>query len=297
MTQHIENSGFANFGTANISGSAFGPHAVVTNHGPGQREAERPRAGIGVVTILAEEAAAVRDVLGLRPDPDGTPDSDVGTVRSAGRQVVVAAVRALAPGEGAAVSAVNRLRARYRPAAIILAGIGGGIHPAVRTGDVVTATRVICYDARKETPAGVVRRGIEFQAPALAGHAAGQFFTAHGDPALLNGPDSRPFRVHYGPIGSGNAVIADQASQIRAWLRHYNDKILAIDMEASGFAMACHDDPDGPPPPWLIIRGISDDASAAKNDDHHQAAAIHAALALREIIPHLPLPPDRSAAR
>jgi adenosylhomocysteine nucleosidase len=114
----------------------------------------------------------------------------------------------------------------------------------------------------------------------------------------LHGPETnRDFQVHHGPIGSGNAVISDSASQIRGWLRHYNDKILAIDMEASGFAMACHDDPDSTPPPWLVIRGISDDASPTKNDDHHQAAAIHAALTLREILPYLPLQHEHPTAR
>jgi adenosylhomocysteine nucleosidase len=292
MTQHIENSGVAIFGgTANISKSAIGPGAVVNNQGTRQQEAGRSQASIGVVTILAEEAAAVRKVLGLHPAPDGTPNTDLGTICSVGRQVTVAAARALNPGEGAAVSAVGRLRVRYHPAVMILAGIAGAVHPSARNGDVVVATRVICYDVRKETPGGAIRRGIEFQAPASVGHAAGQFFTAHGDPALLHGSDaSRAFRVHYGPIGSGNAVIADEESEIRKWLRHYNDKILAIDMEASGFAMACHDDPDSTPPPWLVIRGISDDASPRKNDDYHQVAAVNAALTLVEILPYLPLP-------
>jgi adenosylhomocysteine nucleosidase len=298
MSQHIENSGVVILGgTGNISKSAIGPGAVVNNHGTGREAGSRPEAAIGVVTTLAEEAAAIRNVLGLHPAPDA-PGTDLGTVRAAGRQVTVAAARALHPGEGAAVSAVSRLRACYRPSVMILTGIAGAIHPSVRNGDVVVATRVICYDQRKETPAGTMRRGAEFQAPATVGHAAGQFFTAHGDPALLPGTDpAMAFRVHQGPIGSGNAVIADEESEVRKWLRHYNDKILAIDMEADGFAMACHDDPGSTPPSWLVIRGISDDASASKNDDHHQVAAINAALTLIEILPYLPIQADRPAAR
>jgi adenosylhomocysteine nucleosidase len=165
-------------------------------------------------------------------------------------------------------------------------------HPSVRVGDVVVATRVIGYDLRKETPAGIIRRGREWQAPAAATHAVGQFFTAlGGDSAELHGGDAtQALRVHSGPIGSGNAVIADERSATRAWLRDYNDKILAIDMEAAGFATACHDDPDGSPPPWIIIRGISDDASPRKNDGHHQTAATNAARVLRELLAYLPPP-------
>lgn len=295
MTQHTENSGFImRGGTANINGSAIGRDAVVNNISSRQPEAGHPGASIGVVTVLAEEAAAVRDVLGLHPAPDGTPGTDLGTVRAADRPATVAAARALAQGQEAAVAAVARLRDRYHPAVFLLVGIAGAIHPSVRVGDVVVATRVICYDLRKETPADIIRRGSELQAPAVATHAVGQFFTAHGgDPAELYGWDAaKAFRVRYGPIGSGNAVIADERSKTRDWLRHYNDKILAIDMEAAGFATACHDDPVGNPPPWIIIRGISDDASSRKNDDHHQAAAVNAARTLRELLPCLPLPPD-----
>jgi adenosylhomocysteine nucleosidase len=294
VTQRIENSGMAILGgTASINNSAVGPGATIHNHQAKQQEPGHPQVTIGVVTILAEEAAAVRDVLGLRPAPDGT----LGAVRIAGQHVTIVATRALHPGEEASVSAVSRLRARYRPAVMILSGIAGAIHSSVRIGDVVVATRVICYDVRKETSEATIRRGMELQAPAAAGHAAGQFFTAH-DPALLRGTvTDRDFQVHHGPIGSGNAVISDSASQVRGWLQHYNDKILAIDMEAGGFAMACHDDPDNTPLPWLVIRGISDDASPAKNDDHHQAAAIHAALTLREILPYLPLQHEHPTAR
>src|SRR5262249_53169821 len=153
-------------------------------------------------------------------------------------------------GQEATVAAVARLRAHYHPAVFLLAGIAGAVHPNVRVGDVAVATRVICYDLRKETPAGIIRRGAELHAPAAATHATGQFFTARGsDPAELYGWDAaQAFRVHGGPIGSGNAVIADEGSKTRDWLRNFNDKVLAIDMEAAGFATACHDDPDGSPP-------------------------------------------------
>ncbi len=297
MTQPSGNHGIINNGTISMRDFvAAGRDATIYNVERARPETARQEASIGVVTVLAEEAAAIRHVLGLHPAPDGTPGIDLGTVHAAGRPATVAAARSLAQGQDAAAATVARLRACYHPAVFILAGIAGAIHPDVRVGDVVVATRVISYDLRKETPAGVIRRGGELQAPAMATHAMGHFFTAHGgDPAGLHDWDGpQAFRVHYGPIGSGNAVIADERSAIRAWLRDYNDKILAIDMEAAGYAAACHDDPDGHPPPWIIIRGISDDASRRKDDEHHQSAAINAARTLRELLPYLPLPPEHS---
>lgn len=297
MTQPSGNRGFINPGTITMRDMIMpGRDAVVTNYERAQPETGGREACVGVVTVLAVEAAAVRDVLGLHPAPDGTPGIHLGTVRAAGRPATVVAARSLDQGQETAVAAVARLRARYHPGVFILAGIAGAIHPSVRVGDVVVATRVIGYDLRKETPAGIIRRGSERQAPAAATHAVGHFFTAlGGDSAELPGGDAaQASRVHYGPIGSGNAVIADERSTIRAWLRDYNDKILAIDMEAAGFATACHDDPDGGPPPWIIVRGISDDASPRKNDGHHQTAATNAARVVRELLAYLPLAGDHA---
>ena len=92
-----------------------------------------------------------------------------------------------------------------------------------------------------------------------------------------------------GPIGSGNAVVADRDCEILTYLARYNDKILAVDMEAGGVSQAWHDQPataqrtQG----WVVVRGISDDAGRDANDDHHHAAAQHAAIVVRELLPYL----------
>ena len=118
-----------------------------------------------------------------------------------------------------------------------------------------------------------------------------EFFTGHGDPAEFDvggsGKAKGIIRVFNGPIGSGNAVIADRDSDILRYLARFNDKILAVDMEAAGLSLAHHEDltPAGHPLGWLVIRGISDDASARKDDDYHHIAARNAALVLRELLP------------
>lgn len=297
MTRHVENSGIANFGsgTMNINGpTAVGTGAIVSVHGTQTPRQARQGAGIGVITVISEEANAVRHSLGLRPTDVGGLGFDVGTLQVHGKPVTVAATRALAQGQEYAMAAYNRLREHFDPAVVVLTGIAGAVHAAARLGDVVVATRVVCYDLRKETPSGTIHRGQELQAPAVIGHAVNAFFTDNGEPAEL--PVEEPgnaksvVRVLSGPIGSGNAVIADRDSGILKYLARFNDKILAVDMESGGLGQAYHEGlaASGRPLGWLVVRGISDDASTRKNDTYHLLASRNAAVVLRELLPYLP---------
>jgi adenosylhomocysteine nucleosidase len=299
MTHHVENSGVVTFGgKTTIKQSAVGPGATVTiNTAQAPRQGRRS-AGVGVITVIAEEAAAVRISLGLEPAEVGGRSFDVGTLHIHGKQVTVAATRALAQGQESVMAAYNHLREHFEPAVIALTGIAGGIHRDIRLGDVVVATRVICYDLRKETPSGTRYRGQEQQAPAVIGHAVNEFFTGNGEPAEFTvdepGNAKGVFRVLNGPIGSGNAVIADRDSDILKYLARFNDKVLAVDMEAAGLSLAHHEGlaSSGRPLGWLVIRGISDDAGPGKNDEYHHLAARNAALVLRELLPYLPVTPS-----
>jgi adenosylhomocysteine nucleosidase len=294
MNERIENSGFINWGTTNVNApSAFGTGATVNISGaqpPPNREGKG--ADIGVITVITEEASAVRAALGLRSDEAHGVSFDLGSLQADGKPVTIAATRALAQGQESTMVAYNHLREHFNPAVIVIAGIGGGVHRDVHIGDVVVATRMVYYDLRKETPAGTLHRGQQRQAPAVIEHAVNRFFTDHGEPAVLSGEGSKnSFRVLCGPIGSGNAVIADRDSEILKYLARFNDKILAIDMESGGLSHAYHEGlvTSGRPLGWLVVRGISDDAGPGKNDDYHRPAARNAALALRELLPYLPV--------
>jgi nucleoside phosphorylase len=179
----IINTGVLNMGKLEMNQSAVGPGATVNINTAQTPRQGRRSAGVGVITIIAEEAAAVRVSLGLEPVEVGGRGVDVGIVHVHGKQVTVAATRTLAQGQESAMAAYNHLREHFHPAVIALTGIAGGIHRDVRLGDVVVATRVICYDLRKETPSGTRYRGQEQQSPAIIGHAVKEFFTGHGDPA------------------------------------------------------------------------------------------------------------------
>jgi adenosylhomocysteine nucleosidase len=102
----------------------------------------------------------------------------------------------------------------------------------------------------------------------------------------------RTATVHSGPIGSGDAVIADEKAEELAYLAAFNEKILAIDTEAGALAQACHERSagSGRQHKWAVVRGISDKADSRKHDEPQRIAAWHAATVLRTLISHLAKP-------
>ena len=52
---------------------------------------------------------------------------------------------------------------------------------------------------------------------------------------------SRDFKVLPGPIGSGEAVVANKDAEIRSFLRRFNDKTLALETETGGLAAAFYE--------------------------------------------------------
>jgi nucleoside phosphorylase len=299
MTEYLHVEGVANLdGTTSITGSAIGPGATTINtpsptpipsatshDGAGPRD-------IGIITILPEETHAVIHALGLRHTPAGSLHFYEREIRAGSGTVTVAAIQALSQGNRSTVAAYHNLCQHYDPQTVALTGIGGGIRSGMQTGDVVVATRVVYYDLRKETPAGTQHRGEELHAPARTTHSINAFFAQH-DPAEFEVEDpggaTRTMRMLPGIIGSGDAVIADREAPSLAYLAAFNDKILAVDMEAAGLALACHEHSaaTGQDHGWVIIRGISDNADKHKNDTHHRTASWHAAVALHQLLPYL----------
>jgi adenosylhomocysteine nucleosidase len=290
MNDVIHNSGVVTTrgSTTTIGQAAIGTGAHITNPLPADQPTPGPIGahGIGVVAIKATEARAVVEEFGLTRERDKGQDFYRGEVESADGAVTLVAARALEPGQRSTMAAMMNLRQHSNPAVFVLVGIGGAINRGLDVGDVVVANRVIYYDLRRESADGVHRRGEERHAPAAITRAVNTFFDNYHEPARLESPDGS-FRVLPGPIGSGDAVIMDAESKIRQYLLTYNEKTLAIDMEAGGLTQFCHE--AAPPPPgWLVIRGISDLADRGKTYDRQPAAARDAAIALRHLIPYLP---------
>ncbi|RFS87049.1 hypothetical protein D0T12_02005 [Actinomadura spongiicola] len=294
MNQNITNSGILTTGgQTNVDQSAVGPGAQVTFGRAAESAADRP-SGVGVITVLSEEANAVREVLGLRRVHKGELPFMEGNVLAAGRNIDIAAIRTLKMGPRSTMATFQQLRDHYSPTVIALTGIGGGIHPDAAIGDVVITNRVIYYDQRRETPQGPRYRGEALEAPAAIGRALNSYFDDHGEPAVLDDDETRSqYRVHTGPIGSGDAVITDSDSHIIRYLTGFNEHTRAIDMEGAGLSEAFHEQTGRTAVRgWVIVRGISDDASAHRNYDHHQLAARRAAQVLKTLLPYLPIDDD-----
>lgn len=221
-TYNYDNYGIANFGEMTVTAPAVGPGATVYygRSDPEGRTAARERDDrwdVGVITVLSVETHAVQHALELTPERAGGLHFHVGKLTTGDRSAMIVATRTLAPGQRSTMAAFDHLRRHFDPKVVILLGIGGGIHTDVRLGDVVVATKVVYYDLRKETTTGTRHRGEGREAPAEIGHAINCFFTDHGEPAefYAEGPGSeiRSLRVLTGPIGSGDAVIADRDSE------------------------------------------------------------------------------------
>jgi adenosylhomocysteine nucleosidase len=291
MRQNITNSGIITYeGQTKVNQSAVGPGAQVTLGRSAESVTARP-ASVGVITVLSEEANAVREVLDLHRVRKGELPFMEGHVDARGRNVHIAATRTLKMGPRSTMATFQQLREHYSPAVIALTGIGGGIHPDAAIGDVVITNRVIYYDQRRETPGGPRHRGEMLEAPAAIGHALNSYFTDYAEPAVLDDEETGDqYRVHTGPIGSGDAVITDSDSHIVRYLADFNEHTRAIDMEGAGLSEAFHEQTGKRPVRgWVIIRGISDDASEYRNYDHHQLAARRAAQVLRTLLPYLPI--------
>lgn len=104
MNERIENTGFINWGTTNVNApSAFGAGATVNISGAPPPKREDRGADIGVITVIAEEASAVREALGLRPDQTHGVSFDLGSPQAGGKPVTIVRLRHLSqapPGRG-----------------------------------------------------------------------------------------------------------------------------------------------------------------------------------------------------
>jgi adenosylhomocysteine nucleosidase len=301
----VRNDGVISSGDHNqiFNRTDIGPDTTILNGAPSPHRAVGPRRPghwqVGVITVIPAETMALNDLL----DRGGTSHEETHNgrrFREARLQVgdtaaAVVSTQSIGPGQRQAAAAYQHLRARYAPPIIVLVGIASGIHPDVGLGDVVVGTRIIYYDARREDPGETHYRGESHDVPPAVQHSLNAFFSRCGEPAVLRsrvGRHTETFDVRPGPIGSGEAVIRDDNSPARQWLRRYNDKTLATETEGAALAHAFHEDRDADTPPrgWLVIRGISDHANPNKNDLHHGAASRHAVETFQALLHYLVSP-------
>jgi adenosylhomocysteine nucleosidase len=184
---------------------------------------EAERGGILVLTAIPEE----RDPI----------------ARSLAEAGLAAQVVATGDGGARAARVAREAIAAVRPAAVIGAGVAGGLSADLAVGEILVSARVL--DAAEEAPApdpGLVRRAL-----ALPGLRAGTLLSVVR-PALT--PSQKAALLAHvesvAPAGTAGAATQGAAGTAEA----------AVDMESSAWARACAESGV----PYVILRAISDTA-------------------------------------
>lgn len=179
-------------------------------------------------------------------------------------------------GNSLIASVVERTIVQLNPSLVFLVGIAGGVKD-VQIGDVTIGTKSYGYESGKAKDSGFKIRPQVFPASrdllTLAEFIEYQNKWGQRSPQTLS-----ISKVVFGPIASGDKVIATTNSPVYQRLKQaYNDTI-ALEMEAFGFGQALHAHPNVR---WLNVRGISDllDNKHAKSDAKHQPLAAAQAAA------------------
>jgi nucleoside phosphorylase/rRNA maturation endonuclease Nob1 len=254
---------------------------------------------IGIITIVAPEKVAIDNILQnlssvsgkktIRKYSKGFLEGDHGYNHS------VIMTQQISQGNESVVAAYKDLVEEFNPKLMVLFGIAGSIHEKNALCDVCIATQVIDYDKRKEGKNGKLEeRGTVYRTNAKLLVFINEFFNIHGEFPRFDACENslgKTFGVQAGPLGSGNAVVGNPASKIKAWLVGFNNKTLAVETEATGFSNTFYEedlkvfnDKLGA----LIIRGISDHADYQKDDKWRVMAANNAAIVLKEFVKLLP---------
>jgi len=265
-------------------------------------ESETRSFDLGIITVIPEQTRIIRQFL---QSGDGFSEWKVrgqrwvmsGTIpfveTSGGpSRLSVISTQTLDQGNQSAAKAYDVLKAEGTFSLVVLADIAGGIHENVKLGDVLVANDVIYYDRRAITEMGDEHRGKHYTMPAEILNTINRFLVLNGQPCVLRtaepgvGEDSGTFRVHVGPIGSGEAVLKYADSSTRAWLKSVNSKTLGVEMEAAGVLAADQEEGrDSGTYGALVVRGISDHADEEKDDSWRVRACQHVLDTILAIAP------------
>jgi nucleoside phosphorylase len=257
---------------------------------------------VGIITIVTEEMVAARNYLAqsegfrsVRGKRSRKTFYEGSIPRAGGGYHSTVAVQQLDQGNRSVVSTYDLLVKEYAPALVVLLGIGGAIHKDVDLCDVVVADQIVYYDKRKVTDQGTKHRGEGYKVASWLKELLNNFFViSKHEPAVIHPDNLLPqteFRLHRGPIGSGEAVVGYREAEERKWLVNYNDKTLVLETEAGGLAEAFYEDQlsyDEQAVGYLIIRGVSDHADHEKDDKWRQIASDNAMTALVRFLSTIP---------
>lgn len=224
-----------------------------------------------IITPLAEERDAVLARLPghqkLPPSPDDIRVYYAATISavfadgtSTDFSVIVAPLANM--GHTEAANATGDAIRRWQPRYVLLVGIAGGITSAgVKLGDVLLSDQVADYELAKVTNTGPEIRWQVHRVDQRLLIAAQNFDGGNFHLTACSRPDSQRPQVHFGPICTGNKVIADQS--LAQQLQDVWKKLIGVEMEAGGVANAASQ--SARQPGFFMIRGVSDLADSNKD--------------------------------
>jgi nucleoside phosphorylase len=235
-----------------------------------------------IVTALPiEREAVVARLEGVVriSDPDDAYTFHFGTIPVGDKTNYTAVVMQLLEiGNIEAAASATALLKRWKPKHVLMVGIAAGIGKnGVRIGDVVVASSVYYYEPGKRKEGSEERRPRTFVVDrVLHGKALNYEAAEWKDSINVPPPGKRTGfvpKAHFGPIASGEKVIADEGT-IDQLLSEVS-KLVGVAMEGAGVAQSAENNQCG----FLEVRGVSDLGDERKKDDNWRPFAAHAAAA------------------
>ncbi|EMR71916.1 putative kinesin light protein [Eutypa lata UCREL1] len=221
---------------------------------------------VGWVCALSKEQTAAIAVLDETHDDLPKPPNDHNTyiLGSIGDHNIV--ITCLPEGKigtsSAATAVVQMVRTFPAIKSGLMVGIGGGIPPKVRLGDVVVSKPTGQYPGVVQWDSGKAEDG-------------GKFVRTDKSRAINRKP--REMKVHYGLITSGNQVVKDATFRDNL-NKDLGGNVLCVEMEAAGLMGNF---------PCIVIRGVCDYADSHKNKAWQEHAAAVAAAFAKELLGHV----------
>lgn len=222
-----------------------------------------------MILVLAAMHAELRSLFehleSAAPD-EGTPPAVRGTL---GVHPVVVALTGI--GKVAAASCAATLIERYRPSAVLFAGLAGSLSPGLRIGDIVVASRFIQYDLdasplfpRFEVP--LTGLGWFMADPAWSERlrAAAVRAVADLEPdarVALEAVGAGTPEVRRGDVATGDVFVTSAPARDR--VRSLVPEAVCVEMEGAAIAQVCH----ARGVPFAACRLISDTANESAPAD------------------------------
>jgi len=188
-------------------------------------------------------------------------------------------------GQAPATLAVDRIFFRLDASLVVLIGTAASLDPEVRLGDVVVADQIQEYLRKTGVAPGADAGSVVFERAAeswrtnarLIDHVNNFGWLPDGEPAIAAWRQAAADRfpggtgvsverrrepsIHVGPVATGDLRVAARA--FADWIKAANRKLLGLEMEAAGAALAAYHNDSAD---LLVVRGVSDYADELKSD-------------------------------